>query len=76
MKDLVTEIVKAMVDQPEQVRVTELEGEHTNVLELIVAKSDIGKVIGKQGRNAQALRTILNAASAKTPRRYVLEIAE
>jgi predicted RNA-binding protein YlqC (UPF0109 family) len=76
MKDLITEIVKALVDQPEHVKITELEGEHTIVLELSIAKSDIGKVIGKKGRNAQALRTILNAASAKTPRRYVLEIAE
>jgi predicted RNA-binding protein YlqC (UPF0109 family) len=76
MKDLITEIVKALVDQPEQVKITELAGEHTNVLELSVAKSDMGKVIGKQGRNAQAIRTILNAASAKSRKRYVLEIVE
>ena len=76
MKDLIKEIVKALVDQPERVVVTEIEGDRTNVLELSVAKSDMGMVIGKQGRNAQALRTILNAASAKTRKRYVLEIVE
>ena len=76
MKDLIKEIVKALVDQPEQVVVTEIEGDNTNVLELSVAKSDMGMVIGKQGRTAQALRTILNAASAKTRKRYILEIVE
>jgi len=76
MKDLIIEIVKALVDQPEQVVVTEIEGDHTNVLELSVAKSDMGMVIGKQGRNAQALRTILNAASAKIRKRHILEIVE
>jgi len=76
MKDLIKEIVKALVDQPERVVVTEIEGDRTNVLELSVAKSDMGMVIGKQGRNAQALRTILNAASAKTRKRYILEIVE
>jgi uncharacterized protein len=76
MKDLIKEIVKALVDQPERVVVTEIEGDHTNVLELSVAKSDMGMVIGKQGRTAQALRTILNAASAKIRKRYILEIVE
>jgi len=76
MKDLITEIVQALVDQPEMVSVTEIVGENTNVLELSVAKSDMGKVIGKQGRNAQAIRTILSAASGKTRKRYVLEILE
>ena len=76
MKDLITEIVKALVDQPDQVSITEIEGEHTIVLELRVAKSDMGKVIGKQGRNAQAIRTILSAASGKTRKRYMLEIVE
>ena len=76
MKDLVSDIVKALVDQPEQVTVTEIEGGHTVVLELSVAKSDMGKVIGKQGRNAQAIRTILSAASGKVRKRYVLEIVE
>ena len=76
MKDLITGIVQALVDQPDQVSVSEIVGEHTNVLELKVAKSDLGKVIGRQGRNAQALRTILSAASGKTRKRYVLEILE
>ena len=76
MKDLIKEIVKALVDQPELVSVSEIVGENTNVLELRVAKSDMGKVIGKQGRNAQALRTILSAASGKTRKRYILEIVE
>ena len=76
MKDLISYIVKALVDQPDQVSITEIQGEHTNVLELKVAKSDMGKVIGKQGRNAQALRTILSAASGKTRTRYILEIVE
>jgi predicted RNA-binding protein YlqC (UPF0109 family) len=76
MKELITEIVKALVDKPEQVSITEIEGDHTNVLELSVAKSDMGLVIGKQGRTAKAIRTILNAASAKIQKRYVLEIVE
>ena len=76
MKDLIKEIAKALVDQPELVVVTEIEGDQTNVLELSVAKSDIGKFIGKQGRNAQALRIILSAASGKTRKRFVLEIVE
>ena len=76
MKDLISDIVKALVDQPEQVTVTGVEGSHTVVLELSVAKSDMGKVIGKQGRHAQAIRTILSAASGKVRKRYVLEILE
>jgi len=76
MKDLITEIVQALVDQPEQVTVTEIEGSHTVVLELSVSKSDMGKVIGKKGRNALALRTILSAAAGKVRKRYVLEIVE
>jgi len=76
MKDLITEIVKALVDQPESVLVTEIEGNRTNVLELSVTKSDMGKVIGKKGHTAQALRTILSAASGKTRKRYILEIVE
>jgi predicted RNA-binding protein YlqC (UPF0109 family) len=76
MKDLISYIVKALVDQPDRVSVTEVEGGHTLVLELKVAKSDMGKVIGKQGRNAQAIRTILNAASGKARKRYVLEIVD
>jgi predicted RNA-binding protein YlqC (UPF0109 family) len=76
MKDLISDIVKALVDQPEQVSVTEIEGGHTVVLEISVAKSDMGKVIGKQGRNAQAIRTILSAAAGKARKRYVLEIVD
>ena len=76
MKDLIKDIVQALVDQPDQVSVSEIVSENTTVLELKVAKSDMGKVIGKQGRNAQALRTILNAASGKTRRKYLLEIVE
>ena len=76
MKELITEIVKALVDKPEHVSVAEIEGDHTNILEVSVAKSDMGLIIGKQGRNAQAIRTILNAASAKIRKRYVLEIVE
>jgi predicted RNA-binding protein YlqC (UPF0109 family) len=76
MKDLITDIVKALVDQPEQVVVTEIEGGNTVILELSVAKSDMGMVIGKKGRNALALRTILNAAAGKSKKRYVLEIVE
>ena len=76
MKDLISDIVKALVDQPDQVTVTETEGGDTVVLEIKVAKSDMGKIIGKQGRNAQAIRTILSAASGKLRKRYVLEIVE
>ena len=76
MKDLISDIVKALVDQPDQVSVNEVEGGRTVVLELSVAKSDMGKVIGKRGRNALALRTILSAASGKVRKRYVLEIVE
>jgi predicted RNA-binding protein YlqC (UPF0109 family) len=76
MKDLIKEIVQALVDQPDQISVSEVVGDNTTVLELKVAKSDMGMVIGKHGRNAQALRTILSAAAGKTRRRYVLEILE
>ena len=76
MKDLIDYIAKALVDQPEKVSVTEIEGSSTIVLELSVAKSDMGKIIGKQGRNAYAIRTILSAASGKTRKRCVLEIVE
>ena len=76
MKDLIGYIAKALVDQPEEVSITEIKGNNTNVLELRVAKSDIGKIIGKQGRNVQALRTILSAAGGKSRKRYVLEIVE
>lgn len=76
MKDLIDYIAQALVDHPEQVKVTEVEGNQTTVLELKVAKEDIGKVIGKQGRTARAMRTILSAASAKIKKRAVLEIVE
>ncbi|MBS3808862.1 MAG: KH domain-containing protein [Desulfobacterales bacterium] len=76
MKDLIAYIAKALVDNPDDVTVTEVEGGQTAVLELKVAKEDLGKVIGKQGRTARAMRTILNAASAKVKKRTVLEIIE
>jgi predicted RNA-binding protein YlqC (UPF0109 family) len=76
MKDLIHSIAQAMVDHPDQVQVTEVEGNQTTVLELKVAKEDLGKIIGKQGRNARAIRTILGAASAKLKKRTVLEILE
>jgi len=76
MKDLINYLAQALVDHPEQVSVTAIEGNQTTVLELKVAKEDIGKVIGKQGRTARAIRTILSAASAKIKKRTVLEIVE
>ncbi len=76
MKDLITYIAKALVDSPEEVSVSEVEGNQTSVLELKVAKEDLGKVIGRQGRTARAMRTILGAASAKIKKRTVLEIIE
>ncbi|PIP36042.1 MAG: RNA-binding protein [Desulfobacterales bacterium CG07_land_8_20_14_0_80_52_14] len=76
MKDLIKYIAQALVDHPDQVSVTEVEGNQTSVLELNVAKEDLGKVIGKQGRTARAMRTILSAASAKVKKRTVLEIIE
>ncbi len=76
MKELVEYIAKALVDNPDQVQVTEIEGEQTSVIELKVAKEDLGKVIGKQGRTARAIRTLLSAASTKIGKRAVLEIIE
>jgi uncharacterized protein len=76
MKDLIEYIAKALVDTPEEVAVSEVEGEMTSVIELKVAKGDLGKVIGKQGRTARAMRTILSAASTKGKKRAVLEILE
>ena len=76
MKDLIKHIAQALVDHPEQVEVLEVEGEQILVLELKVAKEDIGKIIGKQGRTARAIRTILSAASGKVKSRTVLEIIE
>jgi predicted RNA-binding protein YlqC (UPF0109 family) len=76
MKDLIKYIAQAMVDYPEAVEVFEVEGEQISVIELKVAKDDMGKIIGRQGRNADAIRTILNAASAKIKKKSVLEIIE
>ncbi|MBA7644910.1 hypothetical protein ES703_52658 [subsurface metagenome] len=76
MKDLIEYIAKVLVDNPDEVKVTELEGKQTSVVELRVAKEDLGKVIGKQGRTARAMRTILGAASTKIKKRSVLEILE
>ena len=76
MKELIEYIAKALVDYPEQVSVNVLEGSQSIVLELSVAKVDLGKVIGKQGRTAKAIRIILGAASAKIRKRAILEIVE
>lgn len=76
MKALVEYIAKSLVDLPDEVQVNEVEGEQVSVLELKVAKSDLGKIIGKQGRTARALRTILGAASIRANKRAVLEILE
>jgi len=73
---LIETITKALVDYPEQVEVSKLEGEQTSIIKLLVAKEDLGKVIGKQGRTARAMRVILNAASTKLRKRTVLEIIE
>jgi len=74
LKELTENIAKALVDNPEQVKVSEIEGGMTSIIELWVAKPDLGKVIGKQGRNADAIRTILSAVSMKIRKRVVLEI--
>ncbi|MBW1674472.1 MAG: KH domain-containing protein [Deltaproteobacteria bacterium] len=76
MKELIEYIAKSLVENPEEVSVTALEGEQTTVIELRVAKEDMGKIIGKQGRTSMAMRTILGAASAKMKKRSVLEILE
>lgn len=76
VRELVELMVKALVDRPEEVEVTEVVGTHSSVIELKVAKEDIGKVIGKRGAHAQALRTIITAAGGKQKRRYLLEIIE
>lgn len=76
MKDLVKIIAQSLVDHPDQVVVEEIEGSQTAVLELKVAKDDLGKVIGRQGRTARSMRTILSAASTKLNKRTVLEILE
>jgi predicted RNA-binding protein YlqC (UPF0109 family) len=76
MKELIEEIAKALVDKPEEVVVHAIEGEQTTVLELRVAQTDLGKVIGKQGRTARSIRTILGAAGMKLKKRFTLEILE
>jgi len=76
MKDFVVFIVKHIVDKPDEVQINEIRGERTVVLELRVGKGDVGKVLGRQGQNIRALRTVLAAAAAKTGKHVVLEILE
>ena len=76
MKELIEYIAKSLVDQLDAVKVTEVEGERTSVIELSVAKEDMGRIIGKQGRTATAIRTLLNAASMKQKKRTILEIID
>ena len=76
MKELVELIAKALVDNPDKVKVTQLDGEQSSIIELTVAPEDLGKVIGKQGRNAQAIRIIIGAAGMKLKKRVNLEILE
>jgi len=76
MKDLILAISRALVDEPDKVKITEIVGEKITVFELHVAKEDLGKVIGKQGKTAHAIRTILNATATKLKKRAVLEIIE
>lgn len=76
MKELVSEIAKVLVDHPDEVSVKEVAGEQVTVLELRVAPGDVGKVIGKQGRTARSIRTLLGAAGVKLNRRFTLEILE
>jgi len=76
MKNLIEVIAKSLVDKPEEVKILEIEGERTAVFELRVAKEDLGKVIGKQGKTARAIRTIVNATATKLKKRAVLEIIE
>ena len=76
MKELIERIARALVDNPDEVVVREIDGPHTSVIELKVAKEDLGKVIGKKGRTAEAMRTILTAASTKIKKRAVLELLE
>ncbi|MEZ0344788.1 MAG: KH domain-containing protein [Caldimicrobium sp.] len=76
LKDLVEQIAKVLVDKPEAVQINEIEGEQTSVIELKVAKEDLGKIIGKEGRTAKAIRTIFGAAGSKLKKRVVLEIIE
>ena len=76
MKDLVEFIARALVDEISRIEISEIAGNQTNIIELKVAKEDIGKVIGRQGRTADAIRTILNCAAAKLNKRYILQIID
>jgi predicted RNA-binding protein YlqC (UPF0109 family) len=76
MKELVAYIAKALVDETGRIEISEITGNQTNIIELKVAKEDIGKVIGRQGRTADAIRTILNCAAAKLSKRYILQIID
>lgn len=76
MKELIEQIAKALVDSPDEVSVKAVEGQQVTVLELRVAPGDLGKVIGKQGRTARSIRTILGAAGMKLKKRFTLEILE
>ncbi len=76
MRQLIEDIVRALVDRPDDVQIKEVVGEHAHVLELRVAKEDLGKVIGKGGAHASAIRTLMAAASGKEKKRYILEIIE
>ncbi len=76
MRQIIEDIVRSLVDQPDEVQIKEVVGEHAHVLELRVAKEDLGKVIGKGGSHASALRTLMAAASGKEKKRYILEIIE
>ncbi len=76
MKTLVEFIAKALVDEVDRIEISEITGNQTNIIELKVAKEDIGKVIGRQGRTADAIRTILNCAAAKLSKRYILQIID
>ena len=76
MKELVETVIKSLVDNPDEVKVNQIDGENSTIMEVRVAQSDLGKVIGKQGRTAMAIRTILSAIGMKERRRYNLEILE
>ena len=76
MKELVELIAKSLVDNPDKVQVSQLDGKQSSIIELKVAPEDVGKVIGKQGRNVQAVRVILSAAGMKLKKRFILELIE
>ena len=76
MKEFIELIAKSLVDNPDKVQVSQLDGEQSSIIELKVAQEDIGKIIGKQGRNVQAIRVILGAAGMKLKKRFILELIE